>query len=208
LFALRCEEYRLDRSTIQRLSRADLHDVALRVFAQREATLLEVAAGFPFEAICATLVAQLAELAGLLGELPDGAFESQPDDVDGNDVWSAGQIVSHIAEMELAVLPFWETVIGSPIDTPGEPILNAIGVRLLSREAAIACARDLEISTGARLTALPPAPNPRIVAALFDLGTVDARAALLATCIHNLDHLEQLEELGVTSGASAPRAQR
>jgi hypothetical protein len=182
--------------------------VALHVFAQREATLPEAAAGFPFEAVCATVVAQLGELVGLLEVLPDGAFDSQPDDVDGNDVWSAGQIVSHIAEMELAVLPFWETVIGVPIDVPRGPILDAIDSRLLSRELAIACVHDLENSAEGRVTAIRSAPDQHIAAALFDLGTVDARAALLATCIHNLDHLEQLEELGVSISASARRAQR
>ncbi|MEZ4569297.1 MAG: hypothetical protein R2849_03035 [Thermomicrobiales bacterium] len=44
-------------------------------------------------------------MENVVEELPLRAFGPQADDLDGSDVWSAGEIIGHLAEVEMALFP-------------------------------------------------------------------------------------------------------
>ncbi len=75
----------------------DLMGISERVFGTRESTLEEEAAAASVPDLKQSVRAIRRMLASAAGALPESAYAAQPDDQDGNDVWSAGEIVSHIA---------------------------------------------------------------------------------------------------------------
>ncbi len=92
-------------------------------------------------------------------------------------------------------MSFWEAVIGTRLEAPDDRILRAIDARYLARCEAVATAEALRESTRHLVDALRSAPDLSHSATHFVLGTVEGPGALLATCVHGLDHLEQLAAL-------------
>jgi hypothetical protein len=182
--------------TIERdLDRAALIQVSLRAFHTQPTMLEECARCYAVEHLVQTVRRQAAELTCMLRELPDSAYAEQPDDLDGSDVWSAGQVARHLADVEVASLPVWEALFERELEPPDPDILEALDTRLPTRAQSVAAAVALEQSAEAITSiALRQAGNGRR-AAHFALGVVGIRGALLGVCIHVADHLGQLEEL-------------
>ncbi len=70
----------MSRPAAQWLSRSELSAAVSRVVVDRELTWVECAAAYPLEAICETITVQTKELIDVVSDLPDEAFNAQPDD--------------------------------------------------------------------------------------------------------------------------------
>lgn len=185
----------MSESVAQGLDRATLGQLSLRAFCSKPGRLEECAGEYPRELLCETLQHLAADLSRLLRTLPDAAFEMQPDDVDGSDVWSAGQVAGHLADMEVTSLPVWETILDRRLDPPADAVLNVIDRRLPDRQQATDAAEAIERSFEALTAAILAQPENNRTAAHFVIGMVGVAGALLGACIHLADHLGQLEEL-------------
>ncbi len=190
------------RSVQRRLHPTELAESATAVFGDPDVLLSEYAMRFDLGALCETHVFQLSQMRSTLEDLPDHAFAAQPDDFDGGDVWAAGQIVSHLAEMFVLAAPFWEALVGYRLEPPANDVLNAVDARLLPRDGAIRCVVAAQKANAELVEALRTSPPGRHMATHFVLGMTNAHGAMLGTCIHTQDHLGQLSELGQADGPS------
>ena len=111
-----------------------------RVFELRESTADEASEPFSIAELIDATQATRAVIRSILRALPDGAFDRQPDDTDGNDVWSAGQVVSHICEARVRFDHYGvlRRLAGLPEAPPSEAWPEYIGgPKLLSRAQSL-----------------------------------------------------------------------
>jgi hypothetical protein len=185
----------MTETIVRGLDRAALDQISLRAFGTQPNALEACAREYSREVLCGTLRQLASDLSRLMHSLPERAFAAQPDDLDGNDVWSAGQVAGHLAAIEVASLPVWETILGQQLAQPEAAILEVVDLRLPDSRQAIAVAEALERSVQSLATAVLVQPDQGRIATHFALGTVGVGGALLGLCIHLADHVGQLEEL-------------
>ena len=170
----------------------EIAELGQRVFASGPETLQEAADQFELPALSASLLEVLESIVAVVDALPAAAFERQPDDIDGSDVWSAGEIVGHLAAMDLAALPFWESVCGCALPNPPQGLIAAIDRPPAGRHA---CGEVLQAlrAQNERILARASADRDGDVRAMhFALGFANVRAAILGSCVHLVDHHQQL----------------
>ena len=175
------------------LSATELEQIYDQVRAQ-ETTLAAAAEPYELDDIAAMIVGTRATLRGQIAELPDAAFEPQAADAEGNDVWSAGEIITHCNS---ALVSIGGRAFGL-LDVTWEDADGAVAeyteVRPLDRAGALAAldAVDLDaflatVPADADLTVVGE-PNPRF-------GEVPAKGWLMFIAIHEADHVGQYQEM-------------
>ena len=173
----------------------EISDIGRRVFYSRSITIQEVADEFDLGSLTATTGLILDHLLDETRNLTDREFKPQPDDVDGSDVWSAGEILSHLVEVEFSTVPFWESVgagkslepepeLLAALHQPPASVMQGLVLAEQFRDAILASAIRAEMHCTGDETALH-----------FMLGPSSVRAVLLGNCLHILGHIEQLRAL-------------
>lgn len=184
------------------ISLADLDALRMRVFGTRASTLECSARDYKLDVLCRSVASVFDAMLTDLDELPERAFGRQPDDIDGNDVWSAGEIVSHLAEMELAAVPYWELVTGNRLPDPPAVLLSAIEQSPETRPSSVAVLTEVAVWSAKTLDIVQCCCNGEEIAAHFMLGRTSVNAAVLATAFHLLDHYHQIRALGRQVGGA------
>jgi hypothetical protein len=131
--------------------------------------------------------------------LPETAYARQPDDQDGNDVWSAGEIASHIAGTMIWTDTNLRKLRGLEASPPEARLASYAEVKVREKAAAL---QALEVADTALTGILDDIPHDIDTSQTeeFDFfGAVGVKGWLLLTALHEGDHANQLRELGRSS---------
>ena len=173
----------------------EIYDIGQRVFYSRSASIHEVADDYDLETLSATTEMILDHLLAEVSDLPDSAYERQPDDVDGSDVWSAGEILSHLVEVEFATVPFWESACAAQSDGPYPELLALLDRSPASVKQGERAVIDLRLRMLEMLDLITSKCTGSEQALHFMLGPSTVRAVILGNCLHIMDHVVQLRAL-------------
>lgn len=182
----------------ERLHSSSLRAIQQRVFEQRLSTLETEAAPYSLDDL--RLVFGVTRL-GLRSEvewLPDHAFEARDPDPDGNEIWSAGQIVNYIGHTQIGLTAWLLGLMDVEPPAGPHPLTDLTDVErpgLLTREQSLhvldVADRELEtlfdaIPIDAKL--IKQATHPRF-------GRAGVKGSVLMMAIHENNHLHQLMSL-------------
>jgi len=175
-------------ASIDREYLLELEDI---VFVRRQATIENVAAQYSRSELVETIHEARQEVREIVAMLPAAAFQPQPPDSDGDDVWSAGEIASHLLEMmywlQLALLQLAG-------DDPGWAPDERVDVRVMDRGETLAtldqCDRELERAL--EMAEQVPA-GTRIK--IDGLGEPGVPGLLLLHAMHEWEHVDQFAAL-------------
>ncbi len=170
----------------------DIFDLRLRVFGAERVSLQTIADEFEIASLCSTLSKLLQAVTNVVRELPDSAYRPQPDDVDGSDVWSAGEIIGHLAQMDASALPYWESVCGIELPLPPDGLLRAIDAPPTDQIVASEVLASLQKQTERVIDMITRRCSGDEQAVHFALGPANVRTAVLGSCVHLADHHQQL----------------
>ncbi len=165
-------------------------------------SIADEAAGYELDTLCDAVVLLLQEITQVVRGLPPAAFQRQPDDVDGSDVWSAGEIAAHLAEMEIASLPFWERVCSADLPDPPAELVASFDRPPGSQPACLELLAALSAHNQRVVDMVRGRCNGDEQSMHFVLGQTDVRTALFGASAHLLDHLQQLRALGYVAEVS------
>jgi len=192
----------LSRSANNQLGSEDLVELSQRVF-DAEGTSLRAAAGkFDLQTLSSALADLMDMVSEVIEALPDSAFQPQPDDVDGSDVWSAGDVIGHLAQMELAALPYWEAVTDVSIPSPSVALLQVVDQPPVDARTATDAIGNLKEQSARTMKWVARNCSGDESGVHFAIGPATAREALLGSCIHLADHHQQLLALAAHQGSS------
>lgn len=178
---------------------AELEVIRQRIFTSDEPSLKDTAACFGLDTLGRTMTSVLDAIAAEVAQAPGDAFRPQADDIDGSDVWSAGEILAHLGEMELAALPFWERVCGGSLVDPPAELIESFEQPPATRAGCLALLELIDRHSRGIVRHVLASCEGDETAMHFVLGHTTVGAAILGTSIHLLDHLLQLRALGNTS---------
>ena len=189
----------MSENSTSRLDVDALAALGQRIATSETETFQSAADRFALPLLCASLLHVLDATASVVAALPDAAFGPQPDDVDGSDVWSAGEIVGHLAEMEVQTLPFWERVCGAELPNPPPAVIRALSEPPAGHHVCGGILGVLRDQNARILERVVDACSGDERAMHFALGLATVRAAILGSCIHLVDHHQQLLALSSPS---------
>lgn len=186
---------------MSRLSADDLREIGTRTFAQQTSTLKDEAEGFSSEELRDTALLLRRVYVETLGKVPDSALEAQPEDEEGNEVWSAGQVSSHLSGSSLWVENSIRDALDMPQREQSPDLAPLTGTQLLSRENAIKAMEYANRDFDALLDEL--GTDFDLGAATEDdyFGTMDVKAWLLMDALHTGQHVQQIQALGENPAA-------
>ncbi|CAN5522762.1 hypothetical protein BH23CHL2_BH23CHL2_07900 [soil metagenome] len=183
-------------------SAEELMHIIERVFVTKESTLEAEASGRSVEDLKQTTLVVRRMLRSVAIALPDSAYEEQPDDIDGNDVWSAGEIISHIAGATVRTSSMINEILDRDEIPPGDEITEITDVRVRGKVEALEALGAADRELVRILDSIPADVDTSLTIDHDLIGTVGVKGWLLFTAIHEGDHANQLRELD-RSGANA-----
>lgn len=182
----------------ERLAPEQFRLAGQRVIEQRVSTFDNEAGAFSLEELRLALGAIRLALKTLTFHLPDSAFNEQPSDAEGNEVWTAGQIINHLGASQIGMAGWLNGTLSVPFDPESHPLINLTDTGhpgMLSREQALHMLDDAELDLEALFDIIPAAINHETNANHPLFGEVTIAGGVLATVIHEQSHLEQLLDL-------------
>ena len=174
----------------------ELMRIAESVFAKRESTLEDEAADVSLSDLKQTVRSIRRMLSSTAAALPESAYERQPDDVDGNDVWSAGEVVSHIAGTMIWTDSNIRNITGRPEIEPPDDISQYADVRVRDKAESLEALAVADRELNRILDGIPEDVDTSSRIDHDTFGTVGVKGWLLLTALHEGDHANQLRELG------------
>lgn len=177
------------------LTTEQLHAVRISVFRERAQTLDDAAAIYSIPELQANLLRLWSEIRAAVEAAPEVAFERQPDDVDGGDVWSVGQVVSHLCDTQLRSQRFWEDLLRTQLPDPPAIVLECHGAQLLTQAESLEALAGLVSAWSELMSFLPPDVEIDLRAAHPAFGPAGPKGSLLVYAIHMDDHLHQILDL-------------
>ena len=174
---------------------AELRAIRQRAFRRRETTLDDEATPYTLADWQATCASFRRMTRATLLDLSERAFEAQPATATGDEVWSAGQIVRHMAQTQIDIF-FGDMRKAYALPAPSAAELGVPdGAGPLTRAAALA-ALDIADSDLERFFAdLPPDLDLRARVPSAHFESIGAGGLLTIVGIHEEDHWGQLNEL-------------
>jgi hypothetical protein len=168
-----------------------LRELEKSIFERGQGSVEEAADRFPRADLETTIREARATTRSMLDELPEHAFEAQPLGSAGETVWSAGEIVGHLAEamlwFEFALTRLAGCDAAVPADMPGVIMRDRAG-SLATLEFADRVL-DRNLATAATLSDVPRMD-------IEGLGTLGERGLLLLHAMHEVEHALQVRVLG------------
>jgi hypothetical protein len=179
----------------ERLDTADFESVRKRVFRDRISTLDEEASPFSLDDLRLGLGVVRVGLRSEAQCLPDRAFEERPADSNGNEVWTAGQIVNHIGHAQIEMTTWLHTALGLEANNTPHPLMDLTDAGepgRLTREQTfhVLDVADRELET--LFDAIPERIHPYLCARHPAFGIAGVKGGLLIMAIHEHSHLDQL----------------
>ena len=174
-----------------------LKGIIQRIFIERRSTLLAESTIFQAKDLADTCFGLRAQMLPCLKSLPIPAFEPEFDRQPGETGWTAGEIVSHNSDRLLWAMTEAFTTIGmnDSIRPQAPEVVVSNAAReplLLSQNLAVEVLQEAnEYVESALLTLL--AADRGQTAARTHHGQMSVRSWLLLICIHDDDHLKQLQ---------------
>jgi hypothetical protein len=189
---------RSSASLKERLASPDFAGIRQRVFRDRCSTLDEEAACFLLDDLRLMLGVSRLGMRSEIEWLPDRMFEDQGVDANGNEIWTAGQVVNHIGHAQIGMTAWLYDALGLALTCEQHPLTDLTDADepgRLTREQSFhvldVAERELEVMFDAIPDRLNPAMNARHPA----FGTAGVKGGLLIMAIHEHGHLEQLKHL-------------
>lgn len=179
----------------ERLAPEQFRLAGRRVLDERASTFDQEAGAFSMDELRLALGAIRLALKTLTFHLPEPAFDEQPPDADGNEVWTAGQIINHLGASQIGMAGWLSAALCVAFDPEDHPLINLTdsgNPGMLSREQALHMLDDAEPNLEALFDAMPPTLDPAICATHPLFGEVTIAGGVLATVVHEQSHLEQL----------------
>jgi Mg-chelatase subunit ChlI len=173
-----------------------VRDLRVRVFRQRELSLVEAAAPYAIHDWQATLRSLRAQTCAALDALPERAFEPQPASA-GSEVWSAGQVVGHILMAQVDIFgKDARSIAGASVDYTASELAGLPSDAHRSRSEAVRAIERADEALTRLFEELPRDVDITAAVPNEHFGTASIGALLLMIAIHEEDHCGQLRELG------------
>lgn len=179
----------------ERLAPEQFRLAGKRVVDERISTFDQEAGAFSMEELRLALGAIRLALKTLTFHLPESAFDEQPPDAEGNEVWTAGQIINHLGATQIGMAGWIYSAQNVAFDPEAHSLINLTdsgNPGMLSREQALHVLDDAESDLETLFNAVPAAHNHDVIATHPLFGEVTFAGGVLATVIHEQSHLEQL----------------
>lgn len=174
------------------LTDEDLDRLAERVFVKRESTLEAEGQAIDRADLINTVQRVRHRLNSAVETLPAVAFEPQPDDENGNEVWSAGQIVSHICKSQKR---FTENV-GNLVEYTLEPETDKLdSEETLPMTEARGAIKTATVLLRQTLRAIPDDADLSKTAETERFGNLSVKGWLMLVAIHEHGHVKQINSL-------------
>lgn len=183
-----------------RLAAQEMQAIGKRVFGTRESTLAREASAYQVEDLVGANQAVRRIMRSTIETLPSATFDSQPADDEGNEVWSAGQVISHVAGSVFWIDGNIKRITGEPSREPAKD-LAALGSKitetpkLLDRGDSLNALDYSAREFGRLIKQLPEDGNFDQPVESKHFGLVSIKGWLLFDLIHHHDHVKQLNEL-------------
>ena len=174
------------------LTDEELDTIAARIFRQRESTLEEEGRKLELNDLTKTVQRVRHTMNTAVDSLPPTAFEPQPDDADGNEVWSAGQIISHICQSQRNVTGMLSDVVDLTLEPQTEDLQVDPSPSMVEARGAIKTATVILRDT---LKAIPDDADLTKTSDHERFGSLGVRGLLMLVAIHERDHTRQLRSL-------------
>ena len=160
----------------------------------RGKSLLDKASqGMTLEQLTSQAARMRHELIAVTKSLPAGAFDAQPASSDGNEVWSAGEVITHCNFVLMRFAEHGAALAG--MDTPewSASLVASGEQQILDKDAAIAAAEMIDLDDW--FAAIPASVDLESSDHSPAIGTVSPRVWLYFMAVHEANHIEQLQEL-------------
>lgn len=174
------------------LTDEELSVVVKQVFNDRETTLEAAAAGHSLQDLIQTVQRIRHRMNTTVEGLPPHAFEPQPNDAEGNEVWNAGQIVSHIIASQVRLTGNIGALVEYKIEPDVSDLESDEELDMAGTRSAIKFATKSLTST---LKAIPEDADFSRTGDGGRFGEMGVRGWLLLTAVHEMDHVQQLQSL-------------
>jgi len=153
----------------------------------------EASQGMTREQLFSQAAQMRGELIAAVSTLPNGAFEPQLADANGNQVWSAGEVVTHCNAVLMRFAERGAALTGGDAPEWADELVASGELRVLDKDATIAAAELINLDDW--FARIPLDADLENSADSPNLGKVSGRAWLYFMAVHEANHVEQLEEL-------------
>ncbi|RIK45587.1 MAG: hypothetical protein DCC58_05990 [Chloroflexi bacterium] len=183
-------------ATFTIVNAAALREARAAVFRRRESTIDDEARRYTLRDWEHTLRHYTAAARATVERLPESAFQPQPDDPEGNPVWSAGQIVGHLFEAQVNIF-FRAIRQAAGIDAAREAteLTTAPLTTHTDREDALAILTAADDDIDALFAHLNIGIDLTAQHDIEPFGQIGIGGLLMFAAIHAEDHATQLGEL-------------
>ena len=154
----------------------------------------DVAKDMSLDDIGQAMAATRAALVGAIEAAPDAAFEAQPENSEGEEVWSVGQIVGHCNGSLVNIGGQALKAAGLDLGEPPEALVAAAEEKIMSREDALAAARV--VNTDDFIALLSDDENLDKTMTHDFFGVMSGRSWLYFAAMHEAEHVSQIKSLG------------
>ena len=141
-----------------------------------------------------TMAATRAALVEAVENASDSAFEAQPENEAGEEVWSVGQIVGHCNGALLGIGGSAIGLIGVDLGDPPADLQAVSEPKVMSRDEALAA---VNVADTAQFFAMIPDDENLDNSETHDFfGPMSGRAWLYFAAMHEAEHVNQIKALG------------
>lgn len=174
------------------LTDEQLETIAARIFRDRDTSLEAEGGKLELNDLVQTVLRVRHTMHSAVESLPPAAFEPQPDDANGNEVWNAGQIVSHICQSQLRFTEALGELVQFTRDPQTEDLEVEPAPPMVEARGAIKTATVILRQT---LKAIPEDADLSQTRETERFGSLGVRGWLMLVAIHEHSHVRQLQEL-------------
>lgn len=163
-----------------------------RVFMERTSTLESEGQALPLKDLIETILRVRHRMLVALDALPPAAFEPQPDDAEGNEVWSADQIVSHICASQLRFTESVGELVEYTIEPKTEDLEQESTLPMVEAKGAL---KTATVHLRQTLKSIPEDADMTKTKQHNRFGALGVKGWLVFFAVHEHDHVQQLRSL-------------
>lgn len=171
---------------------ADLDAIAKQLLARQPVSLDDESRGLSRADLNELAANGRTELRAQIERAPDSAFEAQAA-VDGQEVWSIGEIIGHCntSAWNIGGRPF--QLFGSELGDPPAALAAYSDVRIRSRAESLEAVEAFDVDD--YFARIPADADLEITSENDFFGTMTPRAWLFFLAVHEADHIGQIGDL-------------
>jgi hypothetical protein len=178
------------------ITKDEMRLAAERVFVTHESTLEQEAAGQDIASLKQTVLVIRRVFKSAAAGVPASAYESQSAGPAGENVWSAGEIASHIAGTMIWTDTNIRAILGLDTAKPNPDVAVYADIRQRSREESLAALEAADSELARILELIPDDADSGRTIEHERFGTIGVKGWLLLTALHEGDHANQVRRLG------------